>query len=254
MQIDEFNSITRKAMLSFEMEKDKSLVPFQKIIFCFISYLVLLLITLLKGSEHYTSIAGIKSCSPLYWGVYLSYIPISIVITIITGRIVCDEYNYRLTIGYPYHSSDVKWNRDILVKYPLYALFTGLLSGLLGIGGGLILGPLLLELGIHPLVSTATSNFLVVFISSSTSLQYSIMGMMNFNYGSVCIVLSTIGSYIGTLLIQKYLERTKRNSILVFTLAAVLGISTIFIPGHTVIQMKNQMQNGIDIWDFKSPC
>jgi len=49
---------------------------------------------------------------------------------------------------------------------------SGILAGLLGIGGGLILGPLLLELGLHPIVSTATTNFLVLFTSSSTSIQF----------------------------------------------------------------------------------
>jgi len=47
-----------------------------------------------------------------------------------------------------------------------------MLAGLLGIGGGTILGPLLLEIGLHPVVSTATSNFLVLFTSSSTSIQF----------------------------------------------------------------------------------
>jgi uncharacterized membrane protein YfcA len=213
-----------------------------------------MLISLIKGSDHVNSIAGIKICSAMYWAVYLSYIPISLVITIIVARIVCEEHAYRTEIGYPYHSTDVKWTRQIILTYPLYSLFAGTLSGLLGIGGGTILGPLLLELGIHPVVSIATSNFLVVFISSSTTLQYTIMGMMNFKYGWVCTILSTFGSYVGTLLIQKYLEKTKRHSVLVFILAFVLGISTLFIPGHTLIQLTKQIREGVDIWDFKSPC
>jgi len=49
------------------------------------------------------------------------------------------------------------------------------MAGLLGIGGGLILGPLLLQLNIHPMVSTATSNFLVLFTASSTSIQFIIL-------------------------------------------------------------------------------
>ncbi len=230
------------------------MIPFRKLVFCVISYLVLLLITLLKGSDHVHSIIGIRTCSLAYWVVYLSYVPISLVLTYIIACVVSDEYLYRKEIGYPYNSSDIKWNKRVIIKYSLFALFTGLLSGLLGIGGGLLLGPLLLELGIHPIVSTATSNFLVVFISSSTSVQYSLMGMMNFNYGSVCTILSTVGSYFGTLMIQRYLERTGRNSILVFALAIVLGMSTLFIPGHTIIQMMKQVKNGINIWDFKPPC
>ena len=128
------------------------------------------------------------------------------------------------------------------------------MAGLLGIGGGLILGPLLLELGIHPIISTATSNFLVLFTSSSTSLQFIFHGMMNFKYGLVCTLFSTIGSYMGTVIIQRLVERTKRSSILIFSLALVLGISTIFIPSHTFIQIYNKMNQGINIWIFESPC
>jgi hypothetical protein len=251
---EEFDSITRVALLKLELEKDKSRFPFNKIIFCFISYSFLLIIALLKGTGYTRSILGITTCSPIYWAIYLSYLPISVVITYIVGRLVYEEYNYRLEIGYPYHPSDIKWSKDIIIKYPLYALSAGILSGLLGIGGGLILGPLLLDLGVHPVVTTATSNFMVVFISSSTTLQYILSGMMNFNYGLVCTLLSTFGSFVGTIVIQKYLERTKKHSILVFILAGVLAISTLSIPLHTLTQMSKQMGKGQNIWNFHSPC
>jgi hypothetical protein len=78
--------------------------------------------------------------------------------------------------------------------------------------------------------------------------------MVNYDYGVVCIMLSTLGSYVGTLLIQNYLARTKRNSTLVLTLSCVLGFSTIFIPAYTLIQTTQQIEKGINIWDFKSPC
>jgi uncharacterized membrane protein YfcA len=175
-------------------------------------------------------------------------------ITYFYSQIVLAEYNYRKTIDYPYHSTDITWTTSILIKYPLYAFGAGVTAGLLGIGGGLILGPLLLDLGLHPIISTATSNFLVVFVAASTSLQFIIHGMMNFRYGLVCIIFSTIGSYIGTLLIQKLLETTKRSSILIFSLSIVLAVSTIFIPTHTFIQIINKINKGINIWVFDTPC
>lgn len=252
--IQEFNSITRKAQLNNEHIKDKVLIPFNKVKYCIISYILLLMITLLKGSSHSPSIINIQICSPSYWLIYLSYLPICLIITYIVGIIVYEEYTYRTEIGYPYHQSDVRWSKELIIKYPLYAFSAGILSGLLGIGGGLILGPLLLDLGIHPLVSTATSNFLVVFISGSTTIQYMLHGMMNYNYGFVCTILSTVGSCIGTFLIQKYLEKTKKNSVLVFILASVLAISTISIPGHTIIHMMKEINEGVDIWMFHPPC
>ena len=45
-------------------------------------------------------------------------------------------------------------------------------AGLLGIGGGIIISPLLLELGADPLVAAATSALMVLFSSSSAALAY----------------------------------------------------------------------------------
>jgi uncharacterized membrane protein YfcA len=186
--------------------------------------------------------------------IYLLFAPIALLLTYLVSRKIMKEYVYRFNIGYPYNSTDIKWNNNIFIKYPLYAFVSGIMAGLLGIGGGLILGPLLLELGLHPLVSTATSNFLVLFTSSSTSLQFILLGMMNFDYGIACTIASTVGSFIGTIIIQKLIQKTKRNSYLIFTLALVLGISTIFIPAHTLMKMIADLSEGKNIWVFNSPC
>jgi uncharacterized membrane protein YfcA len=42
------------------------------------------------------------------------------------------------------------------------SFFAGLLAGLLGIGGGTIFGPLMLEFKIQPEVAAATSSFMIV--------------------------------------------------------------------------------------------
>lgn len=46
-----------------------------------------------------------------------------------------------------------------LIVFPLAALVTGVLSGLFGIGGGLLLNPLLLHIGLSPQVAS-TSYFI----------------------------------------------------------------------------------------------
>ena len=100
------------------------------------------------------------------------------------GRKILIEYEYRKQIGYKYTKHDVKWSISILFTYPIYAFISGTLSGMLGIGGGLIVGPLLLDLGLHPVVSTATSNFLVLFTASSTSIQFMFMVYIINKYNS----------------------------------------------------------------------
>lgn len=178
----------------------------------------------------------------------------ALLITILIASNILKEYKYRKSINYPFHETDLKWTLEVVIKYPMYAFFGGVMAGLLGIGGGLILGPLLLDLGINPLISTATSNFLVLFTSSSTTLQFIFLGMMNYKYGLVCIFCSTIGSFIGTLFIQRFLEKTGRSSILIFSLALVLGVSTFFIPSHTLMTLSSKLKDGVNIWLFNSPC
>ena len=68
------------------------------------------------------------------------------------------------------------------------------------------------------------------------------------------MIFSTIGSCMGTYFIQKLIEKTGRVSILIFSLAVVLGISTLLIPSHTLIQTLEKVKKGVNIWEIKSPC
>ena len=55
----------------------------------------------------------------------------------------------------------------------------GITSGMLGIGGGVILTPFMLELRIDTIVATSTSNFLLMFTSLAASVLYMLAVMYN---------------------------------------------------------------------------
>jgi len=77
---------------------------------------------------------------------------------------------------------------------------------------------------------------------------------MNFEFGVACTIFSSVGSFFGTILIQKLLDKYKRFSILVLILGGVLGVSTIMIPIHTLINIIKDVQEGKNIWTFSKPC
>lgn len=60
--------------------------------------------------------------------------------------------------------------------YPLLSTTAGIFGGLLGIGGGMILGPLLLALGMLPESTAATSAMAVMLTSASAAFQFALMG------------------------------------------------------------------------------
>ena len=80
------------------------------------------------------------------------------------------------------------------------------------------------------------------------------MNMMNLDYGIYCVLCSVIGSFIGTIIIQKIIEKTERASILVILLVIVLLLSTILIPINTVLQMRILLKEGYSLWEFTSVC
>jgi uncharacterized membrane protein YfcA len=58
----------------------------------------------------------------------------------------------------------------------MLGFFGGLIAGALGLGGGVIFNPMLLMLGLPPLVSSASGLFLVTFSKVATSIIYLVNG------------------------------------------------------------------------------
>ena len=61
-----------------------------------------------------------------------------------------------------------------------YFFISGLLASL-GIGGGMVIGPLLLEIGLNPVVSNATGMHDFIYCKCST-LQYLVTNQDGFDY------------------------------------------------------------------------
>lgn len=61
---------------------------------------------------------------------------------------------------------------EMINKILLICFLAGLISGMLGVGGGIVIAPLMLELGVEPKVATSTSNFLLMFTASSGTILF----------------------------------------------------------------------------------
>ena len=54
------------------------------------------------------------------------------------------------------------WDDETLAKFPKVALLAGVAAGLLGIGGGMVIGPLFMEIGMEPQVGTSTCAYMIL--------------------------------------------------------------------------------------------
>jgi len=96
--------------------------------------------------------------------------------------------------------------------------FAGLLSGLLGIGGGGIISPLMLMLGFNPKKITSITAFVVPFSSFSGFLTYWAMGNINWKLIIIASLAGVAGATLGTMFMQNRLKPQAVKKILAFIL------------------------------------
>ncbi len=101
----------------------------------------------------------------------------------------------------------------------------GFLSGLFGVGGGFLMTPLLIFIGVTPAVAVATEANQIVASSVSGVLAHWRRGNVDFRMGGVLLVGGTLGSMFGVWLFT-YL-RSLGQLDLVITLCYVVFLSTV---------------------------
>jgi|LGVD01.1.fsa_nt_gb uncharacterized membrane protein YfcA len=99
--------------------------------------------------------------------------------------------------------------------------FAGFLSGILGIGGGSIISPLMLMIGYHPKKITVITAFVIPFSSLSGFITYWIMGNINWYILTIVTISATIGASLGTMFMHKRLNPQSVKKILAVILLAM---------------------------------
>eukprot|EP00457_Paulinella_chromatophora_P004836 gb/GEZN01004849.1/.p1 GENE.gb/GEZN01004849.1/~~gb/GEZN01004849.1/.p1 ORF type:complete len:551 (-),score=76.33 gb/GEZN01004849.1/:159-1811(-) len=119
---------------------------------------------------------------------------------------------------------EIHWTPARVVVYPAIGCVAGILAGLLGIGGGIVKAPLMLHLGIAPVVARATSLTMILFTSFSCVIQYFLLGRITLCTSLLAMFLGVLGALLGELLVHD-IKKYNRASLIVFILAVGMFLS-----------------------------
>ena len=121
-------------------------------------------------------------------------------------------------------------------------------AGLLGLGGGELMAPLLLALGMLPQVASATSAFMIFFTSGANLVTYLAQGVLTPDLGYVVwiVTLGFCSAMVGRLSSVFITTRLRHPSFIVLTLGAILLVS-MFLLIARVAQVEPQ-------WAFSALC
>jgi len=121
------------------------------------------------------------------------------------------------------------WTPRTLWLYPLLSLVAGFLGGFLGIGGGIVIGPLLLELGMSAETSQATTALFVFLSSSLATVQFVVLGRAMPEYAMWFTTWVLLATIVGQTLIDYALQKYQRSSLIVLSIAAILAGSLVMM-------------------------
>jgi uncharacterized membrane protein YfcA len=110
----------------------------------------------------------------------------------------------------------------------------GLLSGLFGVGGGFLLTPLLMLIGVSPMVAAASGSAAIVAAATTGTLEHSRAGTVDYRMGLVLFVGSSIGSVAGVALLNRLNRLGPANSVIRVLYVLLLGAVGFFMLFESV--------------------
>ncbi|XP_061339325.1 sulfite exporter TauE/SafE family protein 3-like isoform X2 [Gastrolobium bilobum] len=196
------------------------------------------------AKEYYTT-----TCSTAYWVLNLLQIPVAVGVTSYEAAAL---FSGRRVIA-----STGNQGKDFtvlqLVIYCIFGLLAGVVGGLLGLGGGFVMGPLFLELGVPPQVSSATATFAMAFSSSMSVIEYYLLKRFPVPYAVYFTLVATIAALVGQHIVRKLIILFGRASLIIFILASTIFVSAISLGGVGISNMVHKIQNH-EYMGFENIC
>ncbi|KAH0705641.1 uncharacterized protein [Solanum tuberosum] len=201
-------------------------------------WIILLVLHIFKT---YTS-----TCSTTYWILNVLQVPVAVGAS--AYEAVCLYKGTRVVMSNG--EAVITWKVHQLILYCCCGILAGIVGGLLGLGGGFILGPLFLELGIPPQVSSATATFVMIFSSSMSVIQYYLIGRFPVPYALYFVAVATVAALVGQHVVRKIISIVGRASVIIFILAFTIFVSALSLGGvgiaDTIRKIKEGQHMGFD--------
>lgn len=213
---------------------------------------VVSVLVFLKGGTDGSSAAGVRCGTFVYWLLVLLVVPFLGVVTHRIGLHLQAQHAEKERLGYRYAEGDVRWTRRMVTRFPPVAVLAGVAAGFLGIGGGMVKGPLMIELGMVPSVAAATSSFMIVFTSFSTSFQYVVLGRMP-EFAWWYFLLGLVSAVLGHKGVGYMLRRYRKQSYVSFLIAGAIVVSVVAMAALEILQVKEDVDEGASM-GFHALC
>ncbi|KAA6416576.1 MAG: hypothetical protein FRX49_13449, partial [Trebouxia sp. A1-2] len=185
----------------------------------------------------------VRCNSVAYWGIVLSIIPFILVITLAVRAHLVKKFHKQAGAGYCWQEGDIQWTERNSLVYPAVSSLAGLVAGMFGVGGGIVKGPLMLEMGVLPDVAAATSATMILFTSASASLVYLSFGGISADYAVALLLLGFVVTLAGQGSTYWLMSRLQRRSVVIIAMASLMLLATAVMYYESIITFLNALHH-----------
>jgi len=228
-------------------------VPWNKIILLTLCFVGCVVMTILKGSGH-GSIIGVVCGTPVFWVLSMATIPWVLLFGAGFRSMLVSEHEAKLKANYQFRDGDIKWDANATIKYPLICSLAGVFAGLFGVGGGIVKGPLMLEMGVNPSVASATAAQMILFTTSAACVSFVIFGLLEPGYGIVFFLMGLACTAVGQAGMNQWMKAAKRQSPPVLSIGIVMTLSTLLVAIEAVSKYLADAEDTSKLFKPSSIC
>eukprot|EP00434_Breviolum_minutum_P000240 symbB.v1.2.000199.t2/scaffold21.1/size436794/18 len=190
-------------------------------------WLCMIFVVAIRGGDG-NSILAIRGCSWEYW------------VVTATGFLLL------MLVGALTRQPEAPWYLCVVI---------GALSAVVGIGGAIVLNPMMVKRGIEVQAATATASLMVLVMSTCSTALFLLGGFVPPMPAITLGIAAFFGSMCGKTVVSYVVSHTGRTSLLVIMLAGFIAVSaaTVLIQGS--IETIQDFQAGENpLTEFHTPC
>lgn len=185
----------------------------------------------------------VRCNSLLYWAIVLSVIPFILFLTLAVRAHLVKKFEKQEEARYEWQEGDIQWTKHNSVVYPAVSSLAGLVAGMFGVGGGIVKGPLMLEMGVLPDVAAATSATMILFTSASASLVYLSFGGISADYAVALLLLGFVVTLAGQGSTYWLMSRLQRRSIVIIAMASLMLVASMVMYYESVVTFLDALHH-----------
>jgi uncharacterized membrane protein YfcA len=169
-----------------------------------------------------------------YWVILLVEIPWVAVFVVLTSHHLHKVYLRKAAVDYPYVEGDIQWTRKTVALFPLGCALGGLVAGMFGVGGGIITGPIMIEMGIVPEVASSTMSLMILYSSAAATAKYTVFNMIAWDWAVVLCAVTFVVTSVSQVVILGFVRRSGRQSIVVLCISAAVVLGTVLMTYQAI--------------------